>query len=174
MVCAVGVAGVGYFALNRPLTGWRLELANKAELVREKLSEGPALKAVHAEQERELAQLLERVEQVNRRVPNEPREGEFLAALSRTAEAHGVTIEDFRRGQSLDAATHSTVSVSINVRGPHEGLCQMLDMIAKLPRLAELTHLEIEGPANSEGYPAQLTYSLYYGMASSAMEADSL
>lgn len=165
VVCAAGIATAAYFALDRPLTYWRLDQSRQADLVREKLAAGPALKALHTEQERELADLLARVEEVNKRVPEEPREGEFLAALSHLAETHQVSIDDFRRGKSTDTETHSVVTVSIRARGSHTGMCSLLDAIANLPRLAELTHLEVKSQPTSGRYPAQLTYALYYGMS---------
>lgn len=165
VVCAVASATAGYLALNHPLTSWRVDQSRRADLLREKLANGSALRALHAEQERELADLLARVEQVNRRVPEESREGEFLAALSQLAETHQVTIDDFRRGKSTDTETHSVVAVSIKTRGSHAGMCSLLDAIANLPRLAELTHLEVKSQPGSNGYPAQLTYALYYGMS---------
>ena len=170
VACAAGVATAGYVVLNRPLNDWRVDLAHKADLVREKLAAGPKLRVQHAEQTAQLESLLQRVEQVNRRVPDQPREGEFLADLSRLAEEHGVAILDFRRGQSTTTETHSLVTVTVSARGPHTGLCRLLDAIGRLPRLAELTHLEITGQA-ADGYPTQMSYALYYGMATSAPTA---
>lgn len=167
---AIGAAAVGYFTLNGPLINWRLDHKRTANLVREKLAQGPTLKLRHAEQELELADLLARVEQVNRRVPEESREGEFLSTISQLAETHQITIEDFRRGKSTETPTHSVVTVTITARGPHAGLCRLLDAIAKLPRLAELTQLQLKSQTGPEGYPVQLTYALYYGMSDASVE----
>ncbi|MEO0529823.1 MAG: type 4a pilus biogenesis protein PilO [Planctomycetota bacterium] len=165
VVCAVAVAAVGFVVINRPLTEWRHDITRRADLVQAKLSEGPALRRRHAEQQQQLDDLLASVEEVNNRLPDQPREGEFLADLSRLAEANEVSIEDFRRGRTLDADTHSVVTVSVTAEGPHRGACAVVDAVSKLPRLAELTHLEI-GPGSTEGvYKMQMTYALYYGMS---------
>lgn len=132
------------------------------------------MRALHAEQELELANLLARVGQVNHRVPESPREGEFLAALSELAATHRVTIEDFRRGKTTDNETHSVVTVSIKARGSHADLCALLDALANLPRLVELTHLAIQSEPNATGYPAEFTYALYYGLSTTQDETASL
>ena len=164
VLCAVGLVTVGYVVLNRPLTDWRTDLCTRADTLRDQLAAGPKLRLRHAEQSAELESLVARVEQVNRRVPDQPREGEFLADLSRLADEHGVTILDFQRGDSTTTPTHSVVTVTVSTRGPHAGVCGLLDAVGRLPRLAELTDLEIKSGA-SDAYPARMSYALYYGMA---------
>lgn len=161
---AGALASLACATLNQPLTSWRTDIARRAELVREKLSEGPALRREHAEQQRELENLMTRVEEVNRRIPDEPREGEFLADLTRLAGEYGVAIEDFRRGVSESTETHSLVSVSVNVRGDYRGICGLIEGVSKLPRLAELTQLTVRREAGDASYPVNLTYALYYGL----------
>lgn len=165
VACAVVIAAVAFVTINRPLTEWRHDITRRANLVRANLSEGAALRRRHAEQKQQLDDLLASVEEVNSRLPDQPREGEFLADLSRLAEDNDVSIEDFRRGRTLETDTHSVVTVSITAEGPHRGACAVVDAVSKLPRLAELTHLEI-APGTQDGiYKMQMTYALYYGMA---------
>lgn len=168
VACAVGLATVGYIVLDRPLTDWRSDLNRRGDDLREQLAAGAELRTRHAEQTAELEGLLARVEQVNRRVPDQAREGEFLADLSRLADEHGVTILDFQRGQSTSNPTHSVVTVTVSTRGPHAGVCGLLDAVGRLPRLAELTNLEITRGA-SEEHPARMSYALYYGMATAPL-----
>ncbi len=165
VLCAVGVAALGYFVIREPLTEWRRDVSHRAELVRARLTGGTELRRQHAEREEQLAQLLKRVELVNRRVPDEAREDEFLADLSQIAETHGVTIEDFRRGGTTETETHSLVEVSVNARGSYAGLCGLVDAVTLLPRLAELTEMEVASNATTTSYPIRLTFALYYGMA---------
>jgi len=163
--CAIAASAVGYYTLIEPLDEWRSGLVERSDQVRQKLAEGPKLRSEHAEQKKQLDDLLARVEQVNRRVPQQPREGAFLADLSRLADRHGVALEDFSRGEAIDATTHSVVTVSVRARVPHAGLCRLLHGVAELPRLAELTRLRIDTNAAGPRYPAEMTFALYYGMA---------
>lgn len=163
--CAVAMASLAFFAINGPLTEWRQDISRRVELVQARLSEGPALRRHHAEQQKELDNLLASVEQVNNRLPSQPREGEFLADLTRLADEHAVSIEDFRRGQTVESDTHSLVTVTVTAEGPHGGICAVVGAVSTLPRLAELTHLEVH-PSERDGiYDLQMAYALYYGMA---------
>ncbi|QDT69040.1 Pilus assembly protein, PilO [Planctomycetes bacterium MalM25] len=171
IVCAVVGFALAYTIIHRPLNDWRRGVLRRSDLVRAQLTDGPELRRQHAERKQQLEALLDRVELVNHRIPDEPKEGEFLSDLSRLAEEHGVTIEDFRRGATSTAGTHSMVSVSVKARGGHAGVCRLVDAVSKLPRLAELTELQIESQSDPTAYPVQLTYALYYGMATPSAEA---
>lgn len=165
IVCAVGGSALAYTIIQRPLNDWRRGVIRRADLVRAQLSDGPSLQRQHAERKQQLEALLDRVELVNRRIPDEAREGEFLTDLTRVAEEHGVTIDDFRRGAASSTSTHWVVSVSVKAHGDHAGVCGLVDAVADLPRLAELTEAQIESKPEPGGYPVQLTYALYYGIA---------
>lgn len=165
IICAVGTSALAYTLVNRPLNDWRRGVIHRGDLVRAQLSDGPNLRRQHAERQQQLQALLERVELVNRRIPDQAREGEFLSDLTRLASEHGVSIEDFRRGAISDTGTHSVVNVSVKARGGHAGVCGLVDAVANLPRLAELTRVQIDSQSDASGYPVQLTYALYYGIA---------
>lgn len=168
IACAVGLASLAYATVNHPLTAWRIDIDRRADLVRDKLAEGPALRQRHADRQRELAQLVEHVDAVNHRIPDEPNEGEFLADLSRLAAANGVEIDDFRRAGSQSLGTHSVVTLDVTATGAHSGLCQLVSSVAELPRLAELTRLEVRRGPDNQQHAIALTYSLYYGLATSS------
>lgn len=173
IVCAAALALLGYMAVHQPLRSWLSSVESDMLQVQAKLKQGPALRRQHAEQQRLHEQLLQRVELVNSRIPDQPREGEFLADVSRLAGEHGVVIQDFRRGSTVETPTHSVVSVTLTARSSHGGLCGLIDAIAGLPRLAELRSLDIRPNGDSEARPVTLTYDLYYGMSTGAPTAAS-
>ncbi|MEN0109447.1 MAG: type 4a pilus biogenesis protein PilO [Planctomycetota bacterium] len=162
---ACAFAAVGYAVARQPLASWRATIATRANVVRAQLADGPRLRREHAELTRQLEDLSERVVEVNRRVPDTPREGEFLADLSRLAADHGVVIEDFERGATAETPTHSVVTVRLTMRASHAGLCGLVKGVAELPRITELTELEVQPDRRDDGYPVEASYALYYGMA---------
>lgn len=170
--CVLLIVGVSYVAGYRPLDDWRRGVAVRAETVRANLAEAPHIRRLHAEKSLELQELLASVEAVGRRVPERPREGEFLGDVSRVAEANGVTIHDFRRGQVKSAATHSAVSITVEGEGGYRGICGVLDAVAKLPRLASLTKLSVETGPTAKRYEFELRYVLYYGLSAPEKLAD--
>lgn len=168
--CAATLAAGAYATLNHPLSNWRSQSSQKAEQVRLKLAEEPQLKRTHAEQEKRLERLLAYVDDVNRRIPDKPQENEFLADITRLAGECGLVIEDFRRGKTIETPTHSAVSVEITTHGDHTGICKLINSVAELPRLVELTDLAIENDGADGHYPVNMAYLLYYGMVTTTSE----
>ena len=132
--------------------------------MRENLTKGPALRLEHAKQSQELESLRARVEEVISRVPDQPREGEFLADLNRLADEQSVAIEDFKRGAAFETAGCSAVTVSVSLRGSYRGVCQLVEEISRLPRLTELTEMVIRRENEATDPSVKVTYALYYGL----------
>ncbi|MEQ8847530.1 type 4a pilus biogenesis protein PilO [Botrimarina sp.] len=129
-----------------------------------KLDEAPELRLQHDAMRRELSDLRGRVEAVSRRVPDSPREGEFLSDLSRIGASHGVSIDDFRRGGATDTPTHSVVTVAATARGTYAGLCSLVEEVAGLPRLTEVVSLKATPGRARDDHRFRLTYALYYAL----------
>lgn len=166
--CAGAAAAGGYVLMQGPLASWRNDLTRRSELIRTKLDEAPALRSEHGRLTEELEDLLARVETVSRRIPNSPQEGEFLSDLSRIAASHGVTIDDFRRGQAIDTPTHSVVTVTATARGPFAGLCGWVEDVARLPRLTEALNLDATPDQKGADHAFRLSYALYYAIDSTS------
>lgn len=164
LLCALVVIALSYGAVYRPLAEWRQSLAQQAALVKVKLTESKSIRQQHTESKQKLQELLASVKEVNRRAPDQPREGEFLGDISRLATDKGVEINDFRRGTVSEKETYSSVSILVTGEATHQGLCGLLEGISQLPRLASLTHLQIRSGTTPDNYPIELHYSLYYGM----------
>ncbi len=161
---AVAIASLSYATLNQPLTSWRDDLSRRAELMRVKLSQGPAMRLEHAKQTRVYEELLAGVEELTRRIPDQPREGEFLADLARLAAEQEIAIEDFQRGAASQSKTHSTVTVSVILRGKYRNICGLMEKVSKLPRLAELTEMGVRREVGAADCSVSLTYVLSYGL----------
>lgn len=163
-LCALVVIAISYGAVYRPLADWRQSLSAQAALVKVKLAESRVIRHQHTESKQKLQNLLASVKEVNSRAPDQPREGEFLGDISRLATAKGVQINDFRRGTVSENETYSSVSILVTGEGTHEGLCELLEEVSQLPRLASLTSLRVSSGTTPNNYPIELHYSLYYGM----------
>ena len=162
-VCALCVVTVGYFGFHRHFASLRTETTERVGLVQAKLENGESIRRNYAAQKKTLAELLQRVEQVRQRVPEQAEEGEFLANVSRLARTHKIQINDFKRGASTAKDDHSSTQVTITGAGAHADLCRFLEAIEQLPRVAHLTQMSVNSKADRDGYPIVLSYALYFG-----------
>ncbi|MEO1497072.1 MAG: type 4a pilus biogenesis protein PilO [Planctomycetota bacterium] len=157
-----------YLSASRPITSWRADLGERTRQLQTALRDGPSLRRNHAALSEQFSGLMTRVEDVMKAMPDEPRDDEFLADISRLAIEHGVQIDDFRRGAVTENDTHAAVTVMLSVQTPYRGLCGLIHAIDELPRLAELEELRVESEAYTERYPVTLHYTLYYALAAGA------
>ena len=166
--CAATVLAFAYWAGYGPLTAWRQENIQRLAVLHEKIAEGPSIREAHRSQALELQSLLTRVQEVNRRVPDDPNEGEFLADLSRLAKEHDVNISDFRSVPTPSSAEHSCLCISLTGEGTHADISRFLDETQQLDRLVQLRKLNIDPRGDGEMLPFRLEYALYYGLAPSS------
>lgn len=162
LLAATAVMAMVYLGASAPITSWRADLSTQTEQLRSALHNGPELRRTHAALSKQYDELMTRVADVIERMPDQPRDDEFLADVSRLAESCGVFIEDFRRGAVTQAETHASVTVMLTARAPYQGLCKLVHAIDELPRLSELKELSVESEPGSEDYPVTLHYTLYY------------
>lgn len=162
LLAGIAVLSVVYLSASAPITSWRAELSERTRQLRSALREGPTLRRNHAALSEQYDGLMTRVADVVKRMPDEPRDDEFLADISRLAAEHGVRIEDFRRGSVSEATTHASVTVMLTARATYAGLCGLVNAIDELPRLAELDALSVSSDPQSDEYPVKLQYTLYY------------
>lgn len=126
------------------------------------LENAPQIRAQHAAMQKTLADLQNDLEQLQRRIPPEPAEAEFLSQLTKAAAAAGLVIRDFRPGVVRQAADHCRLEVQLACAGSFAALCAFLDRVASLPRLARVNHLEIASARQPGAYPITLSMTVFF------------
>lgn len=162
LACLIAILSFFYFVVHKPLATLQVETEIKVELIQIKLAEATNIRANHADTLEELTKLRAKVDVLNARVPTIPNESEFLGDISRLALDHGLRIDDFRRAPTT--VEHDVPNIAVQVTGAanHRSLCEFLDAVDSLPRIALLTRLSVNPRPYEEDYPIQLNYALYY------------
>ncbi len=97
------------------------------------------------------------------RIPNSPRESDFLGQLTRLAERTQLNIRDYRPGVIVRKDTHSELEIKLSSVGSYAGICQFLDEVARIPRLCRVSGLEIRASNTSgEAYLIDMTFRIYF------------
>lgn len=127
--------------------------------------------AIRAEHERLTAQL-ERLETnavtMRLRIPEHPREAEFLKQLTQAADDEGLKIHKYERGSLERKPTHSEFHVKLSCEGDYRAIVGFLDRLAKLPRAVTVQSMNLTA-GTADTYPFELSLLLYY--AAQAAEA---
>ena len=160
--CVACVVLSYYFGAQHTLTTLKTQTTSRIEIIQDKLAESTSIRVSHAKSLQELQRLREKIKVVNEKVPVSPKDGEFLADISRLARMHGVRIDDFRQDSPKDQDEVASITVSVNGVSNYQGLCEFLHAVNDLPRIALLTHLKLEATPTQEDYPLEVRYALYY------------
>ena len=109
-----------------------------------------------------LSSLREAAKQIRRRMPPLTSGNDFAEAASELARSLGLEVVQFTPGVPQITPTHSTVDVACRLNGSFASVCQFLSAIYQLPQIAAVSKFDLETATNSEAYPLQLTFQLYY------------
>ena len=180
---ALHALGAAVAAVLVPLVWWTtsapLEYAHRdyaarvAELT-ELLEKSGAVKAEHARLLDSLRDLKATAVAIQQRIPAEALEGEFLAQLSKTAQAEGVQILDYRPGLAAARGDYSQMEIGLSCEGTYAGLCGFVSRLEQMPRLAQLVQVQIESRRDSSIYPAEMSLVIYFGGKGSVKTAKGL
>jgi Tfp pilus assembly protein PilO len=96
------------------------------------------------------------------RIPQEPREADFLAQVSRAAGELGLQITDYRPGVMTAKSSCSAMRVELNCEGTYRGICGLLGRLQELPRHSTVAKLEIDAGPSADKCLAKISLELYF------------
>ena len=158
---------VHWFVL-RPLQAARAAtLARHAEIAG-LLEDVDQLHATRDRLKQDLAEAREQEKLLLSRVPDAPMEAAFLGQISRLADEVNLQIRDYRPGEVRTKPTYSEMQISLGCEGNYDSLCRFLDGLGQLPRLVNLSRLDVTALEGSDRYPATMKLVIYFSAGEKA------
>ncbi len=163
VVLLVGTA-VYYFAFDTSLSATEQDLQDRVVEVRKLLSHRAEIRENLREAEAKLAQQQERAAAVRNRIPDPPNVAEFLQSSSQAAANSGLRIPHFSRGEVTRNATFSQIDIRLECEGTYEDICEFLNELEQIPRVARVISMDIKAEASDVSYPLVMVIRLYFGV----------
>lgn len=126
------------------------------------LKEERRVRADYARLTRELTTLRRQAADLQKRIPDEPREADFLAQVSRLAGKVGLQIQDYRPGRITPQRGYSALQVDLICRGDYAGICKFLDGLSKLPRYSTVIRLQIDAHEARPNYHVEISLRVLF------------
>jgi Tfp pilus assembly protein PilO len=161
--------GVAWSLAYQPLEAARADAEARCHEINELLLSADRLRREQSQLKRSLADAHEQEQRLLARVPDEEHEADFLRQISRLAKEVGMELRDYRPGQRQSQPTCSAMEVALTCEGHYESLCRFLDGVGRLPRLVNLSHIEIDSSHGDGVYVANLKLVIYFGAAANAV-----
>jgi Tfp pilus assembly protein PilO len=163
LAVAAALFAVVYVPAIGALRFEQTRITDEIATARRLVDSGEKLRQEHRELTRQQADAQSRAEQLLARIPDAPRETEFLAHLARLARTAPLSIRDFRPVATQAHDRFSEVQVELSAQGSYQGICRFLAGLETLPRLCDVTRLNINSERSADGtYPLELTLAIYF------------
>jgi Tfp pilus assembly protein PilO len=129
------------------------------------LARSDEIRSEHRRLTKQLEELEHNAVAMRYRIPESPREAEFLKQVSQAADEEGLKIHKYERGSLERKATHSEFTVNLSCEGDYGALVGFLERLAHLPRASTVQRMTLTTGA-TDTYPVDLSLVLYYGAQS--------
>lgn len=161
-------AGVFYVFGYQPLDGESASLQAQALMLDGLLNQATTIYAENSRLKTQVNEFERKAIAVLSRVPEEPREADFLAQVSELAQQTGLDILDYRPGILRPQTTYTEMEVKLVSKGTYASLCGFLEQIDRLPRLCRLMNLSIDAKASDGKYAMEMTLVIFFTTGSKA------
>lgn len=165
--CGLGVAAVivyvtWVFAIQ-PLQNQHADVATRIEEVSQLQSSGTAIQDRHRATKAEVADFEATFSRVISRIPETPRESEFLAQITHLARTCKLSIQKYHPREPVNEGTYTALEVQLDAKADYAGICQFLDGLRSLARLCRVTQLRVHAvEADGTNLPIEMTLRIYY------------
>jgi Tfp pilus assembly protein PilO len=163
-VAAIGaIVGGAYYFVYLPMTEADRSSGARTAAVEEFLLQESEIRTSHAAAQSRLRDHVTRLGELLKRIPKSPEEASFLAQLSELSNDVGVRIRQFDPGDTKVVGNYASLEIDVVAEASYASLCQLLEGLAQLPRLSEVTALSIEdADPTADVYPITLTLRIYF------------
>lgn len=163
LAVVLSFVALAWSLVYQPLEAAQAEAKARCAEINELLQSGDRLRVQQRLLKRSLTDARQEERQLLARVPDEAHEADFLRQISRLAKDVGMELRDYRPGQAHPRATCSAMEVALICDGPYESLCRFLDGVGRLPRLVNLSHVEISNANGGGRHTATLKLAIFFG-----------
>jgi Tfp pilus assembly protein PilO len=164
LAVALAVVGLGYALAHRPMDRDADDCQSRIATLQTLLADSAKVRAEHAALRRALDETTAKTLALEKRVPRDPAEAEFLSQLSGAAEESGLVIRDYRPGVVRKRENHSCLEIQLACTGSFRAICRFLDRMASLPRLSQVTQIEMASAGEAKTYPVTMSVVVFFDL----------
>lgn len=162
LLTIVAVVGLYQVVVSALIAREQQEIASEAADKEQFLAQTDDVRAEHKQLTERLEQLETNAVTMRFRIPEQPREAEFLKQVTQAADEEGLKIHKYERGTLDRKSTHAEFNVRLSCEGDYRAIVGFLDRLARLPRVATVQSMSLAA-GTADTYPFDLSLLLYYG-----------
>jgi Tfp pilus assembly protein PilO len=161
----------GYSLLHAPAVEAITETSNRIEELMQSVQNAPIIRQQHGIVSAKLQEVTTRIANVERRVPVDAEDGEFLIQVTTLAEAEKLLIKNFQPDKPEAKHGYSELQVTLKGEGSFGSICSFVDQLNKLARLSKVKDLTLVSETDASKYPMTATLVIYFGLRANEAES---
>ncbi len=160
---AVAIAYATFAFVVAPMQGQHQTMSDQIAEGRRLLAQGEKIHGRHVEVSEQLTNFEATFARVISRIPETPRESEFLAQITELARACQLRIQRYHPREPVNEGTHTALEVQLDATADYSGICRFLDGLRTTARLCRVTRLRVHA-VGTEGteLPIEMTLRIYF------------
>jgi Tfp pilus assembly protein PilO len=157
------VAGLAfYFGFYVPASADMRERTARMEQLDMLLTSSERVSREHRALQERLKALQTAVNQTRQRMPRRHSTQEFIESITQLAISNGLEVELCSAAAPESFKTHTRVAVTCRILGSFASVCRFLADVDQLTQISRVSSFAIDSAENSEAYPVQVIFQLYY------------
>lgn len=145
------IAGLYWYFIYRPKTAELADLNSKFEKLQAELNESKAIAADLPRFKAEVAKLNDDLKKALLELPDKKEIPTLLTSISNRGADSGLEFIRFKPLAEIPTGFYAKVPVEINVKGTYFQVASFFDKVSKLPRIVNITDVNIGGAKIEDG-----------------------
>lgn len=147
------IVGLGWWLLLAPKWTEVKDLKTEFAELNKKLEENRVIAADIPKFRKEKEELEKKLKQAVAQLPNEKEIPDLIDAISEARETAGLKVLLFRPGREVPKGFYAEVPINMSVEGRYESLYDFSVRVANLPRIVNISKLEVTSAGHRGGLP---------------------
>ena len=144
----------------------KLASIQRAQQLEMLLTSADSVQSEYLSLRNELQELKKAVAETRSRLPRNIEEEEFLAQTQQAAKDVGLQIIHYHSELNENSIGLQSAEIRLTCIGSYASTCRFLEKVNQFARVIETAKLSVESDVNSDRYPVQISFVLYYGAES--------
>ncbi len=151
-----------YFAFYAPAAADAQQRTVRMEQVHRLMGTSEKVAREYRELHDRVTELRQAADSTRKRMPRRTNTQEFIENITQLAVANDLKVDLCSAAAPQTFPSHTQVEITCSLRGNYAGVCRLLADVDHLAQISKVSRLEVTSHANSDQYPVQLTFQLYY------------
>jgi Tfp pilus assembly protein PilO len=171
VLVTVVCASFAYSCLHAPAVHTISDTEARIDDVVQSVQNAPIIRQQHRIVSEKLKEVTTRIANVQRRVPQNSDEGDFLHQLTQLAGDEKLAIKEYSPGKAEIKNGYAELQVTLQGAGSFGSVCTFVERLNKLARLSKIKELTLSAEDNRAEYPMTATLIIYFALRGNDAES---